>query len=307
MKDFIIGVDSGGTTTIAKAYDLKGQLITRTQTGFGNLLVNESKALEHLKQAINTLLDKLDITYCKGIVFGIAGIDTGGYKQLVYNAFKDLDLNIVIMNDAWLAHYALLAGEDGCLLISGTGSVALGRYNGKEARVGGWGHLLGDAGSGYAIAKHLIQDVLAAYDTGREWSPLENQLFLKGIFTDPFEMARFVYHSSKDQVADLSKFIAKEAEKGDKQAIAILKEAGVSLGIQVLQLFQKLDNPEQKRIAVTGSVLVKNDIVYQAFQDKVLSEVKNCEFIRNEVSNTIGAFYYFKKNHAEVSKEVGDD
>ena len=164
MKEFIIGVDSGGTTTIAKAYALDGQLLLSAQTGFGNLFIDEIKALEHLRQAIDSLFTTLDLAYCKGIVFGIAGIDTGDYKQVVKNAFADLNFPVVLMNDAWLAHYALLSGEDGCLVISGTGSVALGRYGDKEARVGGWGHLLGDAGSGYTIAKGLIQYVLSAYD-----------------------------------------------------------------------------------------------------------------------------------------------
>ena len=38
MEEFIIGVDSGGTSTVAEAYSLDGQLIGRSQTGFGNLL-----------------------------------------------------------------------------------------------------------------------------------------------------------------------------------------------------------------------------------------------------------------------------
>lgn len=296
MTEFIIGIDSGGTSTVAEAYDLEGQLIGRAQTGFGNLFMDEMKALENLRQAIVEVLRPLNSAYCKGIVLGIAGIDTGDYKQVVYDDLADLELNMVIINDAWLAHYALLAGKDGCLIISGTGSVALGRYKGEEARVGGWGHLLGDAGSGYAIAKRLIQDVLAAYDAGREWSPLEKKAFEQGIFQDPFEMARFVYQSNKDQIADLSIFISEEAAKQDDQALAILQEAGADLGVQALQLLDKLGQPKQKRIAVTGSVLEKNDIVYQAFQDKILSQVETCEFIRKDVSNTIGALYYFKKN-----------
>lgn len=295
MEEFIIGVDSGGTSTVAEAYSLDGQLIGRSQTGFGNLLIDKEKALANLKEAVTSVLDPLDAKYCKGILLGIAGIDTGDYKQFVYNLFADLNVKKVIVNDAWLAHYALLEGEDGCLVISGTGSVAIGRYNGEEARVGGWGHLLGDEGSGYAISRRLIKDVLTAYDDNREWRPLEQKLFNQGLFQEPFEIARFVYQASKDQVADLSKFISQEADKQDEQAIAILEQAGEDLGRQVLQLFHKLGQPDVKRVAVTGSVLQKNTIVYKSFKDKILSEVESCQFVRKQISNTVGALYYFKK------------
>lgn len=77
IEEFIIGVDSGGTSTVAEAYSLDGQLIGRSLSGFGNLLIDKEKALANLKEAITTVLEPLDAKYCKGILLGIAGIDTG--------------------------------------------------------------------------------------------------------------------------------------------------------------------------------------------------------------------------------------
>ena len=57
--------------------------------------------------------------------------------------------------------------QDGIALISGTGSVAWGRTpDGRTARAGGWGYLLGDEGSGYWVGRqavrHALSDPIAA-------------------------------------------------------------------------------------------------------------------------------------------------
>ena len=46
----------------------------------------------------------------------------------------------------------------GVALIAGTGSVAFGRAaDGRTIRCGGWGYLLGDEGSGYAIGRAALR------------------------------------------------------------------------------------------------------------------------------------------------------
>ena len=100
---------------------------------------------------------------------------------------------------------------------------------------------------------------------------------------------------TKDQVAEMSAFIAKEADNQDKQAMDILIKAGQDLGQQALHLMHKLAVKEDIKIAVTGSVLTQNNLVFHAFQQEVLKGYENTHFIREERSNTIGAYYYFKK------------
>lgn len=296
MMTYIIGVDSGGTSTKATAYDEHGNPLFKASGGFGNLLNNKELALKHLTDTVDTVLMELGKERCQAIIFGIAGVDAGGFRADVEEAFNTYPGEIVVLNDAWLAHYALLEGQDGCLVISGTGSIVLGKTGDINERVGGWGNLLGDEGSGYDIAKQLILAALNAYDTGRPLTSLEKALYTHLKIETPFALTHFVYHSSKDQVAELSLLIADAADKGNQQALDILKYAGKVLGRQTITLLKKLNIQDEPLIAVTGSVLLKNNLVFEAFKKNVSSQYADSQFIRQERSNTVGAYYYYNKH-----------
>lgn len=295
---YVIGIDSGGTSTRAAAYSLEGELLAESKTGFGNLLINVNESLANIRQSIEDIWEKLLQEDCQLIVLGSAGVDSGNFVETIRNYFSSYQQEIVIFNDALLAHYALLKGEEGCLIIAGTGSNCVGKNDHEIARVGGWGNLLGDEGSGFSIAKKLIKNILDTYDRGESYSPLQKKFMDKTGFKSPFEIIKYVYTSTKDKVAGFSNFISEEAESGSDEAIEILENAGNELAHQTALLVNKLNLKPNPKIAVTGSVLLKNDIVYQTFEDKIKEEYKDAIFIREDISNTIGGFYYYQKHNS---------
>src|SRR5699024_3640276 len=123
---YIIGVDSGGTSTKAAAYSLKGQLLKETQTGFGNLLNNAEEALGNIRQSLLNLFNELGEANCQMVVLGVAGVDSGDFRETIQSELAQFKQEIVIINDAWMAHYALLVGEDGCLVFYGKGLFIIG-------------------------------------------------------------------------------------------------------------------------------------------------------------------------------------
>ena len=57
--------------------------------------------------------------------------------------------------------------DAGIAVVAGTGSVAWGRReDGREARRGGWGHLLGDEGIGWWLGREAVRRCLARADAG---------------------------------------------------------------------------------------------------------------------------------------------
>ena len=71
----------------------------------------------------------------------------------------------LVVNDALVALEAGAPGAPGVVIISGTGSIAYGRNTRNEgARSGGWGHVLGDEGSGFWIGRAAIRAVLREAD-----------------------------------------------------------------------------------------------------------------------------------------------
>ena len=293
---YIIGVDSGGTSTKAAAYNLNGELLVESKTGFGNLLNDPDEALANIRQSIVMILGKLGNDQCIHMVLGIAGVDSGGFRETLEENLSHFGTEVTILNDAWMAYYGLLNGEDGVLVISGTGSIVIGKLDKREDRVGGYGNLLGDEGSGYDIARKMIKSTLNAFDEGREFSDLEEKVLSFGSFETVFELVKFVYSKTKDKISELSMLAVHEAEKGNEEALQLFNEAGEDLANQVLLLIDKLGIKERPKVAVTGSVLLKNDWVFDAFSEKIKAIYPNCKIIRKDQSNTVGAYYYHKNN-----------
>lgn len=83
---------------------------------------------------------------------------------------------ISVVHDARLILSAAQTDE-GIALISGTGSVAYGRTSdGREARYGGWGWLLGDDGSGAWITREAVREVMGRAEAGRPLGELGSRL-----------------------------------------------------------------------------------------------------------------------------------
>jgi N-acetylglucosamine kinase-like BadF-type ATPase len=65
---------------------------------------------------------------------------------------------------------------DGIAVISGTGAAVHGRKAGRIEKAGGWGHVLGDRGSGYDLARQGLRLVLSNYDLDQTITPLAERI-----------------------------------------------------------------------------------------------------------------------------------
>jgi N-acetylglucosamine kinase-like BadF-type ATPase len=92
-------------------------------------------------------------------------------KELMLEVFRETALHVIqlfLENDANMTLLGMVDDQPGVLVIAGTGSICCGiNGEGLIARVGGWGHRIGDEGSGYWISETAIQHIFRAED-GRE-------------------------------------------------------------------------------------------------------------------------------------------
>ena len=290
---YVIGIDSGGTKTEAIAYDLAGQELARVVTGFGNLLVDYETGLANIKEALSGVLEQFNEA-CQLVVLGLAGIDSSGLKDVLAAELATYQLPLVIINDGKLAHLALLRGEDGILVISGTGSVAIGRQGTEWYRVGGWGHLLGDEGSAYEIAKQAMQTVLRESDNNLPTSKLSEAVLAYLQVEDVMALVQRVYQLNKGQVAELAAVVAEIALKEDNAKL-ILAAAGEALAKSVVQLVHKMQLSDPVTIALNGSVIEKNKQVRAAFFASLKEQKIDAVINQEELSSAKGAYYLFKK------------
>ena len=294
--DYVIGVDCGGTKTEAEAYSLDGRLLASSQTGFGNLLVNYKQGMNHIQTAINSIYDKLPKENCLGITLGIAGIDSGGLKEKVRQDLEKNHQKIQLINDGQLAHYSILKGGDGVTVTAGTGSVILGLLDNEWYRVGGWGHLFGDEGGAYYIAKRAIQEALNEYDSNQSPSELTKGLFDFFQVETVFELTKKMYALTKGEIAAAAVVVA-DLEPRNQQAQKIIEEAGEDLAFSILQILAKMPKMvEPIQIGLNGSVVEKNEAVLNALTQQLNQANLVYELNIKKESCAKGAYYLNQRN-----------
>lgn len=288
---YVIGVDSGGTKTQAVSYDVEGNELYASTTGFGNVLMDREKAMKNLVDAVDGAVGDLEGSPTV-IYMGIAGVVEGGDKTADLEAYfsTKYDCPVLVVNDSKLAASAILQGEDGILVISGTGSNCYGRHEGEECFTGGWGHLLGDEGSGYFIAKEAVRGILDEADRGKK-PDLLSSMVLEYLHTEVNGVIDRFYAMNKGEVAALVPVVVEAWMKGSGKADFILKEAGRELGKLVERTCKKLGITSHVAIGLTGSVVRRIEYVRENLE-AFLKEKKIVYTIYNdEASPAKGAYY----------------
>ena len=244
---YYLGVDGGASKTAALVTDETGRPLGDGVAGPSNhLRVGIETAARNIERAVNKALVTADVasreivwTYC-----GIAGADHPAHRQEVVDSLSVFFPrgNFTVDNDARIALTGAIGFGAGVVVIAGTGSVAVGRNNaGEEARASGWGPIVGDEGSGYAIARGGLAAILRAFD-GRGPDTAMTELLLREYDMAPSDLPRFVYAQTThaDDIARLGKLVIAAAANGDAVAAEIVAHAGGELAKAVLAVAQRL-------------------------------------------------------------------
>lgn len=263
MSGYVIGVDAGGTKTSACAFALDGAPLARHQAGPGSFSADPAGAERAVFAAIDACRAAAGAG-CRYVAVGAAGLRGAGLgPELTEKLRARYGCGARAVDDGLLALYAKLQGQDGVLVIAGTGSVAYGKAGGHCASQGGWGHLLDDRGSGTAIALALLRQVTAAWDMGRPLSALEEAVLRRAGCETPLLVPRFVYGAAKGELAALAP-LAEQFAGQDEAADRILRQAGEDLAAMAAGTARRLALT-QFSVAVSGSILEKCPPVAAAF------------------------------------------
>lgn len=257
---YVVGVDAGGTATAAAAYSYEdGVLLARGGSGFGNVALDFGQALTHIQQAAAQAMEGVP-GQCELLLIGAAGVETSGAAgEIARRLQKFFACPVAVETDARLALEGALAGGDGILVISGTGSFAMGRKGKALAQAGGWGHLVGDEGSGYALVAQAVRRLTLNEDLGLPEQPLSRAVRHFFQANNARETVRFLHENAKGQVAAAAPIITRFAQEGDELALALVKKASQDLAFLVACLVRRLGFSAPFPLAVQGSVLQKSN------------------------------------------------
>jgi N-acetylglucosamine kinase-like BadF-type ATPase len=239
--DLLIAVDTGGTKTAAWLVDLSRpdgeRVLGQGQATAGNpLSVGFAESTRAIAEAITRAREAASLadSPLQRAILSIAGAANELMTQrfVAWAHVAKLAQQIAIVSDVLPV---LAAGTPNCCgiaLISGTGSVAFGRSaDGKATLCGGWGYLLGDEGSGYAISRAALQHALRNLEAKTTLEPLSAALLGELKASTVTELTRNVYSSqdTRRTIAALAPLVIKLADAGEAIAQEILDAAAIDL------------------------------------------------------------------------------
>jgi N-acetylglucosamine kinase-like BadF-type ATPase len=270
----LLGIDGGGTKTRCLVASAEGRILGEGISGPSNYqAVGQERASAAIKESVELALAAAGFSApavlagaagaprIAAVCAGLAGVGRPEDQPVAQAMCSFLgDVPLLAVSDARIALAGALEGGPGVTLIAGTGSIALGlKADGEMVRAGGWGWVLGDEGSGFAIGKAALQAALGANDGSAPETILQRaicQLWqldriegaIRKVYADPI--------AGRVEIAGLVPAVVAAAEAGDGPAQAILAQAGRDLGRLAVTVLRKLDLPKESPqfVAVTGGV-----------------------------------------------------
>lgn len=216
--DYIAGIDGGGTGTTLLCRTASGQPLG--EETFGPFNINGTSPT-----AFSALLDQIAGSLrtrgrCLALCIGAAGVSNPALHGLVAQAMERAGVvHWQLSGDHEIALAGALEGRPGCALIAGTGSVCLGSDGrGNTIRAGGWGHLIGDEGSGYALGRDALAAVARSMDGRDETTALAAMVEEQFALTSRETLVAYVYGGDKSRLAALAPLVEQAAAAGDGTA-----------------------------------------------------------------------------------------
>ncbi|WP_100010344.1 N-acetylglucosamine kinase [Lentibacillus sediminis] len=269
--DYVIGVDGGGTKTEAVLADGLGNLIARAASGPTNL---NGMTKEHVQEAFTALFSSLEdqapdaYSQVASIFAGIAGAGNEHNKQLLHDLIQTCAPHVAkiqVEADAVNALYSGTFGKPGIVQISGTGSITYGvNRQQSQDRVGGWGYLFGDEGSGYDLGRQAIAGVLRAEDGRGEDTAMRPLIYAHFGVNHSQDLIQKIYAAPfpKQEIAPLAKIVFAAYAENDPLAEKILKRSARETALSIQTLYKRLFSPdEQVDVVLCGGVFSNQDVL----------------------------------------------
>lgn len=276
---YIIGIDGGGTKTVGILTTETGQHLAQVQSGPANYhVVGEAQTQAVLENLVEGLCKKAGISRTNPIRFclGMAGLGRAPDREVIGRICDTLGIGDfsdghrrILTHDA---HIALVGGtgkQEGIIIISGTGAIVYGiNADGREARVSGWGYLLGDEGSGYDIAIKGLRVVARAADGRGAPTELTDRILNRLELNEPSELIRWVHAASRDVIAHLAEIVFDAARAEDDVARRIIDGAADELVCAARSVIEQLGFGKSFDVVLSGGNLVHQSM----FVDKICQQ-----------------------------------
>lgn len=258
-----LGVEGGGTKTDWVLVGRDGVIVRSGQLPAANLkLISDDELMRIFKVLPDAESVGVFLAGC------LTAQDHERLKRLAISRWPVARL--ALGNDRDSGFATALGGQDGIIVISGTGAVVQGRCGERREKAGGWGHILGDRGGGYDVARHALRKILLRYDMEGTISPLASDVLAALNLNELPQLVDWIHNTDKMSVARLAPVIFRAAENGDGDMLALIKHRARDLAEFTYAVAKRL-GMEQRNIPVRllGGLLTKEPF-YAAIYGELL-------------------------------------
>lgn len=303
--NYLIGIDGGATNTRCVITDLDYNIIHECKGGPANLLVSEKEKLfDTLFNLINDCKNKLLIDDNDIGAVGIALAGAGRKNQaesfnndfLNFASSKGLNLaGLIVDTDARAALEGAFKGKSGAILISGTGSIILGKdEDGILHRAGGFGRLIGDEGSGYSIGRKGLTAISRMLDRRCLSTELAKLVTEKFNIVTQENLINAVYLEGLD-IPSIAPLVIEAARSGDEICSNIVDEECEELILHARAMAEKL-KLEKMPLVFNGSIISTENFLSKRLKEKLNKTLPFVEIKQPEFPPAVGAAIIARNN-----------
>ena len=262
MKRYLLGADGGGSKTAFLLADTDGNPVASCKGGRSNPGDIGYEAMESLLLEGFTALCRengVEYTQIASIFAGIAGLTSFKMNEQLRETLKKVFPNAVCdcSHDGMNVLYGGFPhGEDGAIVICGTGSSCFVKVGETVYRIGGYGQF-DLTGNGYEIGKAAFAHVFRTQDGRDSYGVLATMLdakFPEGCHKSIFEINGY----TKTQFAAFAPLVFAAARENDPAAIAILEQNFAYIG-ELITTAANLFEGKPYSVALAGGVF-KDDL-----------------------------------------------
>lgn len=297
---FVLGVDGGGTKTVAAIVNFHGELCGVGQGGPSNYDdLGREVVRENISEAVRQARDMAGLgeTPFASAFFGMAGVvtdqDRSAIRQIV-SGIPAVDVDrAVIDHDCRIALAGGLIGRPGMVLITGTGTSCFGQNAaGAKWLSGGWGYLISDEGSGYWLGLQALRLAAMAADGRVEAGRLS------GLVMDYLQLAEarelmhrlYVQGLSRREIAQIAPMVFDAAQNGDLAALQLIEQGAGDLAVCVEAAARQLAMlSDGCQIVQTGGLVNAGEIYLRPLRSAIMRKIPDAQFLKPELPPVFGA------------------
>lgn len=251
--EFFLGIDGGGTKCKARLEDTNGNLLAEALAGPANAARNLTGSVKSVLEASEKAIVKANI---KGLSLnqihagiGLAGINIPHVKQ----TFEALSLPFAswhITTDLHIACLGAHRGQDGAIVIVGTGSSGVAVHNGQHFEIGGHGFVVGDKGSGAWLGKMAVSHCLETLDGIVPNNQLCEQVMNLLNCANAYELVSLTLDAKPAFYGSIAPLVMNLAANQQKDALLLVNQAATYIN----KICQRLVTPNCERLSLIGGI-----------------------------------------------------